>query len=128
MTAPALPPSLFEVVEQGSGQCTAVIVGNDGVTPISSAVLLTLTLSLYVIKQDGTDQIVNSRNVQNVLNANNVTVDTAGNLTWTYQAADTTLVEEIPFERHIAIFAWTWPAGAGRKEILLNVRNLHRIA
>lgn len=127
MTTPVLPEQAFPVIEKGSGQFTAVIVGNDGVTPLSSAVLLTLTLTLYATKADGTDAIINSRNAQNVLNANNVTVDTLGNLIWVIQPNDTALVENIPFERHIGLFQWTWPAGAGKREVILVVQNLNEV-
>jgi hypothetical protein len=63
-----------------------------------------------------------------VLNANNVTISTGGLITWLFQVGDTTLVEDIPFERHIALWEWTWPAGAGKHEAILVVRNLRRVA
>jgi hypothetical protein len=119
-------PQVFPIDEKETGQYTGTIVGNDGVTPLPGATLSTLLLTLYVIKQDGTDQTI--RNVQNVLNANNVTVNAAGLLTWTIQVADTTLVETIPFERHIALFEFTWPTGAGKHEVILLVRNLRRVS
>lgn len=122
------PPLSFPMDEKTSGQYTATIVGNDGVTPLPAATLVTLTLTLYVIKADGTDGIVNGRNAQNVLNANNVTVSAGGLLTWVVQVLDTTLVEDIPFERHVALFEWTWAAGAGKREMIIVVRNLHRVA
>jgi hypothetical protein len=118
-------PTTFAIDEKETGRYTATIVGNDGVTPLPGATLSTLTLTLYVIKQDGTDQVI--RNHQNVLNANNVTVDAAGLLAWIIQVADTTLVEAVPFERHIALFEWTWPSGAGKHEVVLLVRNLRQV-
>jgi len=111
--------------EQTTGQYTAQLVGNDGLTPIPASVLATLVLTLYAIKADGTDQIINGRNRQNALNANNVTVSAAGALVWAIQVLDTTLVEDIPFERHVALFEWTWTSGAGKHEAILPVRNLH---
>jgi hypothetical protein len=128
MPDPVTPPHTYPIDEKCTGQCTARLVGNDGVTGISGAVLTTLVLTLYAIKADGTDAIINSRTQQNVLNANNVTVDTTGLLTWVIQSADTTLVEDLPFERHIALFEWTWPSGVGKHEIILVVRNLHRVS
>jgi hypothetical protein len=121
-------PLTFEVNEKTSGRFTATLVGNDGVTPLPGATLSTLVLTLYAIKADGSDGIVNGRNAQNVLNANNVTISTGGLITWLFQVGDTTLVEDIPFERHIALWEWTWPAGAGKHEAILVVRNLHRVA
>ena len=120
-------PLTFAIDEKETGQYTASVVGNDGVTPLPGATLSTLTLTLYVIKADGTDGIVNTRDNQNVLNANNVTVDANGLLTWAIQTADTALIEVIPFERHIALFQWTWPSGAGKHEVVFIVRNLRRV-
>lgn len=121
-------PKSFDVLEKTSGQYTATIVGNDGVTALPGATLSTLTLTLYVIKADGAIAYVNGRNHQNVLNTANVTISAAGLVTWTYQAADTALVEALPFERHIALFEWTWPAGAGKHEAVLVVRNLTEVS
>jgi hypothetical protein len=118
-------PLTFPIDEKETGQYTATIVGNDGVTPLGAATLTTLVLTLYVIKADGTDSLI--RTLQNVLNANNVTVSPAGLVTWLIQVADTTLVEDIPYERHIALFEWTWAAGAGKHEVVLLVRNLRRV-
>lgn len=121
-------PLSFPIEEKCTGQYTAILVNNDGVTPLPGGTLSTLVLTLYAIKADGTDGVVNGRNAQNVLNANNVTVDGAGLLTWAIQIGDTTLIEAIPFERHIALFEWTWPQGAGKHEVVLLVRNLHKVS
>lgn len=122
-----MEPKTFDVREKTSGQYTATLVGNDGVTPIPGASLTTLLLTLYVIKADGTDTLLRGPQ-QNVLNAGNVTVSAAGLLTWVFQVADTTLVENLPFERHIALFEWTWPSGAGKHEVVLVVQNLRRVS
>lgn len=113
--------------EQTTASFTAQITGNDGVTPLPLASISTLVLTLYAIKADGTDQIINSRNAQNILNANNVTITVGGALTWVVQIADTTLVEAIPFERHIALFEWTGAFGAGKQEVILPIRNLGQV-
>jgi hypothetical protein len=120
-------PRSFQIDEQETGLYTATIVGNDGITPLPGAVLSTLVLSLYAIKSDGTDAVINARNRLNVLNAGNVTISAGGKLTWNIQVADTTLIEDIAFERHYALWEWTWPAGAGKHEVLVIVRNLHRV-
>jgi hypothetical protein len=120
-----MEPKTFEINEKSTGRYQAVIVGNDGITPLPGATLSTLVLTLYVIKADGTDSLI--RTSQNILNANNVTVSAGGVITWTIQPADTTLVEDIPFERHIALVEWTWPSGQGKHEFVLVVRNLHRV-
>lgn len=121
----SLDPPSWLVAEKSTATYTATIVGNDGVTPIPAASLLTLLLTLYVTKADGTDSLI--RDHQNVLNANNVTVSAGGVLTWAIQTADTTLIEALTFERHVALFEWTWASGAGKKEIVLVVRNLRQV-
>lgn len=118
-------PKAFAIDEQESGRYTAIITGNDGVTPLPGATLTTLVLTLYVIKADGTDSLI--RTAQSILNVNNGTVSAGGAITWLIQPADTTLVEDIPFERHIALFEWSWPAGQGKHEVVLVVRNLRRV-
>lgn len=123
----AIEPRTFDILEQSTGSYTAVIVGNDGVTPLPLATLSTMILTLYAILTNGTVQIINGRNAQNILNANNVTVDAFGTLVWTIQTLDTAMQEALPFERHIALFEWTWPQGAGKHEIVLVVKNLTEV-
>lgn len=125
-----LDPQGFLIPEKSTGTYTATVVANDQVTPLPAATLLTLTLFLYVIKADGTSTYLRgiAGTPQNVLNANNVVVDTAGLITWTIQPADTTLVEALDFERHIALWQWTWAGGAGKHEVVLVVKNLREIS
>jgi hypothetical protein len=122
-----IEPRTFDILENTSGRYTATIVGEDGVTPLPAATLSTLVLTLYVIKTDGMIGYVNGRNAQNILNANNVTVSAAGLLTWAIQVLDTTLVETLPFERHIALFEWAWPNGVGKHEAIFIVKNLTEV-
>ena len=131
MTTPATildQPQVYTVRELTTPKYTATITDDDGVA-LPAASLTTLVLTLYVVKSDGTIGYVNSRNAQNVLNANNVTVSAAGAVVWSVQTADTTLIESLPFERHIALFEWTWSAGAkaGKHEVVLNVQNLTEV-
>lgn len=120
-----LDPIAHPVPEKTSGTFFGRLVQNDGVTPLGSSVLSTLVLTVYVIKSDGTEQTI--RNHQTILNANNGTIDTSGNLAWVYQPADTTLVEDLPTERHLCLFEWTWSGGAGKHESVLVVKNLHQV-
>ena len=123
-------PLVFQIDEQESGQYTATITGNDGVTALPGGTLSTLRLTVYVVKQDGTEQVVNSRNQQSVLNANNGTVSAGGLFTWTIQPGDTTLIETfLQFERHYCLLEWAWPTGnQGKGEFILNVKNLRRVS
>jgi len=121
-------PSTVDCLEQTTPKYTATITDDAG-NAIPAASLSSLALTLYVIKTDGTTGYVNSRNAQDVLNLNNVTVDANGLLTWSMQVADTTLVEALPYERHIALWEWGW-AGAtkfGKHELIVTVRNLGEV-
>ena len=126
---PTLPRE-FDIHERETGTYTATVTGNDGVTPVPGASLASITLTLYAIIAAGTVSFINSRDHQNVLNLNNVTIDGNGLLTWAIQVADTTLVEAaLPFERHIALFEWVTATGAaGKHEIILVVKNLSQAA
>lgn len=123
-----------DIDEQESGGYWGTLIDENGQL-VPGNVLLTLTLSLYVVRADGTVAYVNGRNRQNVLNANNVLVYntlqtrpdgvTTYNLFWAIQPEDTTLVEDLPFERHLMLWEWTWPNNhAGKHEAILNVKNL----
>jgi hypothetical protein len=122
-------PTTADVLELTTPRYTAVIQDDEG-QPLPAASLTSLTLTLYVIRTDGTIGIINSRNAQNVLNASNVTVSAAGLLVWSIQTADTALQETLAFERHIALWTWTWLAGAktGRHELVLTVKNLQQVS
>lgn len=126
---PADPP-VYQIDERETGQYTATITGNDGVTPLPGATLSSLLLTLYVIKQDGTEAVVNSRNQQSVLNANNGTVSAGGLFTWIIQSGDTAIIESfLQFERHYCLLEWAWPTGnQGKGEFILNVKNLRRVS
>jgi hypothetical protein len=122
-------PSIVDVLEQTTPRYTAILTDAQG-QPIAAAALSTLTLFLYVIKTDGTTAYIRGAlgAPQNILNANNVTVDVNGNLVWALQTPDTTFVEtNLPFERHLALFTWTTPTITGRHELHLIVKNLQEI-
>ena len=125
-------PESFDIDEQESGSYIATVTDDLGAL-LPGSTLLSLQLTLYVIRQDGTITFVNGRNHQNVLNVNNVTVTDVlqtladgrtYNLRWRIQPADTTLVEVLPYERHLFLFEWSWNTGAGKHEGVLVVKNL----
>lgn len=92
---------------------------------IQASSLTSLSLTLYDV---ATKRILNSRDSQNVLNINNVTVynslqsgtDEDGksityNLLWQLQPLDTAIVRPgKAVEVHAAEFVWTWDSGARR--------------
>lgn len=125
-------PESFDIDEQESGSYIATVTDDLGAL-LPGSTLLSLQLTLYVIRQDGTITFVNGRNHQNVLNVNNVTVTDVlqtladgrtYNLRWRIQPADTTLVEVLPYERHLFLVEWSWNTGAGKQEGVLVVKNL----
>lgn len=78
--------------------------------PLGEISTLTLT---YFNQVD--DAVINSRNAQNVLNANNVKVTQDGEIIWTLQTADTacqdTAIEDGKLESHVAVFKWVLTNG-----------------
>jgi hypothetical protein len=133
-------PFTIDLLEQTSDVYWATVVDDEEVL-LPGNVLNVLTLTLYVVKTDGTIAYVNNRNAQDVLNTNNVLVyntlqsSPSGrtfNLKWQIQPEDTTFVEDLPFERHIALFEWEWPhavggQGHGKHEIIVAVKNLEQV-
>lgn len=116
--------------EQTVGRYTATLLDETGaVVPFSS--LTGLELWLYEVR---TRAILNSRGVfggagQNVLNANNVTVDVNGLLTWQIQTADTVILGTRDLEVHRAAFRATWgsPAKTMTHEFQILVTNLRSV-
>lgn len=121
-------PLVLPILELTTGRYTALLVGNDGVTPLPGPSLTTLVLTVYAIKSDGTDGILRGPQ-QDVNNNNGVTIDALGNLVWAIQPTDTTMVEGIPFEDHYCLFEWTCVSAGvtGRHVVILRVRNLRRV-
>lgn len=119
----------FVVLERTTAVYTATIKDEtDAAIPASALSSLTLTLHA---KDSGT--IINSRNKQNVFNANDVTVDEDGLLTWIMQPADNAVVgfPESGSEQHIALFEWAYGSlgvYAGKQEVLVEVTNLRKVS
>ena len=91
------------------------IVDEAGVA-VDASQIVTLTLTYY---DKATEQIINLRDSEDVLNAGNVTLVTAvgppivTTVTWTLQPEDTILADpRRETEQHIALFEWTWDSGA----------------
>lgn len=135
MTQTALPPAnpiqytqIGPIAEGGVGVYSGVLTQEDGVTPVPGVSITGLKLTLTDLR---TRAVINSRNEQNVLNANNVTLDVVGStgeLSWELQAADTPFLqldpppEEGQVEIHQAILEWNWGADkVGKKKIFILV-------
>jgi len=110
---PTIPLLSTTLLEATTGLLTFTLVDSDGAgVPVS--MLTTVTLTYYDVIS-GT--IVNTRNAQNVLNANDVSVTTVGSpavttVEWQIQPADTAMVDpELALEYRVAQFRWTWDSG-----------------
>lgn len=95
-------------------------------TVIDGTALNSLTLTLY---DKRTRAIVNSRNAQDVKNANGVVVTSDGALTWTISKDDTAVLGASKTERHVAVFVGTWSAGSKQfvHDIEMDVINIHGV-
>lgn len=127
MPSPIVSTETFSsLTEATSGRYTATIRDEtETVLPVSLITVATLTL--YAPTAPIT--IINSRNAQDVLNANGVTIDEAGLLTWTITPADTAISDAtLDTERHIALFHFAWGGDKGAyHEVVLVVRNLQQV-
>jgi hypothetical protein len=96
---------------------------------ILKASLSTVQLTLY---DRTTLAIINTRNLQSVLDANGGTVDTAGEITMRLNATDNAILDtelEVgEIEEHVARFTWGWNDGVeareGKEEWLVRVAKL----
>lgn len=117
---------IYEVLERTSVWVSGVFTDADGdFIPVSS--LSTVTLTLY---DEGTKTILNSRNAQNVLNNNGVSINSDGVMVWIMVPDDNAILNASAVsERHVALFEWTWgtPARYGKMEIGLQVINLNKV-
>lgn len=113
--------SNLQVYNQGTTQLLTGTLSDETGTPIPTASLTTLTATLIV---KATGQVINTRNGQNIKNANGGTyVD--GALTLTLVVADNPHQGGPTIEEHLLILAWTYGTGkGGNEEILLRVRNV----
>lgn len=90
-----------------------------------------LTLTLF-LKDSSPLVYINSRNAQNVLDANNVTVATDGKVTWAIQPADLAMQDtSAEVEIHVAIFHLTTTGATPvqvRKEVHLYIDNMEPVS
>ncbi len=93
---------------------------------LTLADITTLVLTLRDVKTVG---VINSRTSQNIKNANNVTVDTDGTVTWEPQALDNVVVDgRLKTETHRALVRCTYDGGrVGSGEFDIVVTNTERL-
>jgi hypothetical protein len=82
------------------------------------------------LKDVATGTVINSRNAQNVKNANGVTISALGALVWAMAPADNLIVGTQLIEEHMALFVFTWGGGgvkACRHPVSIKVLNLAEV-
>lgn len=127
----ALTTEQKKVLEETSATFTATLLSDktDPTSTVAASSLSSLKLTLYDVC---TGDIINSREGQNVLNTNNVTVDEDGLLTWNIQGDDNQIVSTTlaagEYETHIALFEWVWSSGQGKEQIELMVEQLDKVS
>lgn len=113
----------FEVLEGTTPQYSCSIVDENG-DAVAAASLDTLTITLFNVRSR---VVINSRDRQNALNANNVEVTAGGLLTWNIQPADLVVASGDLISKLQAVFEWTWGDGkSGWHELTLNVEAVPR--
>lgn len=104
--------TIIPAVERQSGVYTARLV-DENLAGVGSTILTSFTLTLYD-RSTAQRTIINSRNAQDILNANQVTLDAAGNLQWTWLPADQAFVNpNRDTEEHVALFTAKWTDTSG---------------
>ena len=112
--------------ERTTRRVNAILTDEDDVG-IDVADITSVVMTLYN-KADGS--IINSRTVQDIKNANDVTIDSVGALVWIVQVLDNVIVDSKQvLEHHIALIEWTWSAGnhEGRYTIDIFIRNMEKV-
>ena len=112
----------LEIIEETTPDYEGTLFDKDEVTVIPGSVLDSLTLTYF---QEYSEVIINSRNGQNVLQVNGVTVDELGRIRWTLSLADAVILDDsLHQEPHIAQFNLTYPGASGEEVSTHRVRIL----
>jgi len=104
--------------EKTSSKITGTFLDETG-TPVPSASFTAITMSLFLL--DDSAPIINGRDNQNILNANNCTVDANGLFTWNVQPADRAMVGSGGSEIHRAEIRYKWNAGASEGVVVIDL-------
>ena len=104
--------TLGPVNERTTARYTSGPLTDEDDVVVAGSILSTATLTLY---DERTGNILNSRDAQNVNQANGVTISDLGVVSWLLVPADNAIVDQrVPSEVHVAVFDLRWDAGASR--------------
>lgn len=102
----------YPIKERQTLTYTFVLKDEAGVVIPASA----LSAAVLTVYSAASEAIVNSREAQNVLNANNVTISELGVVTWTLQPSDVTMLNQaLEEETHRCVFLFTWTASGNTR-------------
>lgn len=90
----------------------------------------TLSAAQLTFYDEKSGKIINSRDAQNINQANNVTIGDDGVVTWLLLPADNAIINtRLAQETHVAVFDFRWDVGASRAthEVKILVNNLRKI-
>ena len=116
--------TLGPVNERTTARYTSGPLTDEDGSVVPGSVLSSATLTL---KDEKTRTVINSRNAQNVNQANGVTISDLGIVTWLLVPADNPIVtDRLTQEVHVATFDFRWDAGASRAmhEVKILVNNV----
>jgi len=115
----------FYCKERTSAVYTSTIEDDQG-NAIPLASISSIQLTLHDV---ATGEIINSRDDQDVLNANNVTIHaTSGLLTWVLQLEDNIIQTAVSVvEHHIALFEFIASGRSSKHEVNVYVSNLSKV-
>lgn len=99
-------PFLIEALEGSTPQYSGILTDEND-APVGSGALLAGKMTLYSVSSGA---IINGRNGQNILNANNVTISVAGAIVWKIMEADTKIIDTNPgvIVTHRAVLVFDW--------------------
>jgi len=122
--------STYYLDENNSYKLTFNLVDGTTGAAILLAQLGTLLCTQYYYNTDITTgdpnhlATVNNRYSQDVLNTNNFTVGTTGNVAWNVQSEDTTKLDTGAQELHIALVTWQYNGKQNSHEFRLYIKRL----
>lgn len=118
---------LDAVVLEGTGASITATVKDDTDTTLGASQIATLTMTLFAAQTKGLT-IINGNDQINILNDNQGTVDSEGNLTIALTALDTAIQNtSASREKHRMLITWTYGIGKTGKQVIdYYVVNLER--
>lgn len=111
----------MDTIHEGSSAVYTATVSDPDGAAVPLDAYTSILLTLY---DEYTGNIINSRHDQDALNANDVTIEADGTLTWQIQPEDTVIQSTTrKGEWHIALFVFNWTTGRYTHRVRMRVVN-----